>query len=90
MWSAISCVSAAAAAEGSTISKSVAVAVPSSTSVSSSRKAVLSVDAFHAKVALADQDLVYVGSANMTMFARHSMDLVGRAALPRRLEIRPT
>ena len=32
-------------------------------------------ETFHAKVALADQDLVYVGSANMTVFARHSMDL---------------
>lgn len=41
-------------------------------------------ETFHAKVALADQDLVYVGSANMTVFARHSMDLGiladGRAA----------
>jgi hypothetical protein len=30
---------------------------------------------FHAKVALADSQLAYVGSANMTVFARHSMDL---------------
>jgi len=41
-------------------------------------------ETFHAKVALADQDLVYVGSANMTVFARHSLDLGiladGRAA----------
>jgi hypothetical protein len=39
---------------------------------------------FHAKVALADSDLAYVGSANMTMFSRHSMELgvlvEGRAA----------
>ena len=32
-------------------------------------------ETFHAKVALADSDLAYVGSANMTVFARHSMDL---------------
>jgi phosphatidylserine/phosphatidylglycerophosphate/cardiolipin synthase-like enzyme len=41
-------------------------------------------ETFHAKVLLADQDLVYVGSANMTAFARHSMELGiltdGRAA----------
>lgn len=41
-------------------------------------------ETFHAKVALADQDLAYVGSANMTIFARHSMELGilvdGRAA----------
>ena len=41
-------------------------------------------ETFHAKVALADQDLAYVGSANMTVFARHSMELGilvdGRAA----------
>ena len=41
-------------------------------------------ETFHAKVALADQDLVYLGSANMTVFARHSLDLGiladGRAA----------
>jgi phosphatidylserine/phosphatidylglycerophosphate/cardiolipin synthase-like enzyme len=40
--------------------------------------------AFHAKVLIADQDLAYVGSANMTVFARHSMELGilvdGRAA----------
>jgi phosphatidylserine/phosphatidylglycerophosphate/cardiolipin synthase-like enzyme len=30
---------------------------------------------FNAKVALADSELAYVGSANMTMFARHSMEL---------------
>ena len=30
---------------------------------------------FHAKALLADQDLAYVGSANMTVFARHSMEL---------------
>lgn len=39
---------------------------------------------FHAKVALADQDIAYVGSANMTVFARLSMELgilvEGRAA----------
>ncbi|ABD07235.1 hypothetical protein RPB_2530 [Rhodopseudomonas palustris HaA2] len=32
-------------------------------------------ETFHAKVALADSALAYVGSANMTVFARHSMDL---------------
>jgi hypothetical protein len=32
-------------------------------------------ETFHAKVVLADQDLAYVGSANMTVFARHSMEL---------------
>lgn len=32
-------------------------------------------ETFHAKVALADSELAYVGSANMTVFARHSMDL---------------
>jgi hypothetical protein len=41
-------------------------------------------ETFHAKVALADSELAYVGSANMTMFARHSMELGvlvdGRAA----------
>jgi hypothetical protein len=41
-------------------------------------------ETFHAKVLLADQDLAYVGSANMTWFARHSMELGiltdGRAA----------
>jgi hypothetical protein len=41
-------------------------------------------ETFHAKVVLADQDLAYVGSANMTAFARHSMELGiladGRAA----------
>jgi phosphatidylserine/phosphatidylglycerophosphate/cardiolipin synthase-like enzyme len=41
-------------------------------------------ETFHAKVALADSELAYVGSANMTMFARHSMELgvlvEGRAA----------
>lgn len=41
-------------------------------------------ETFHAKVALADQDIAYVGSANMTVFARHSMELGilvdGRAA----------
>jgi hypothetical protein len=41
-------------------------------------------ETFHAKVLLADQDLAYVGSANMTAFARHSMELGiltdGRAA----------
>jgi phosphatidylserine/phosphatidylglycerophosphate/cardiolipin synthase-like enzyme len=41
-------------------------------------------ETFHAKVALADQDLAYVGSANMTVFTRHSMELGmlvdGRAA----------
>jgi hypothetical protein len=41
-------------------------------------------ETFHAKVGLADSELAYVGSANMTMFSRHSMDLgilvEGRAA----------
>jgi hypothetical protein len=41
-------------------------------------------ETFHAKVALADNGLAYVGSANMTMFSRHSMELgilvEGRAA----------
>jgi phosphatidylserine/phosphatidylglycerophosphate/cardiolipin synthase-like enzyme len=41
-------------------------------------------ETFHAKVVLADQDMAYVGSANMTAFARHSMELGvlvdGRAA----------
>jgi phosphatidylserine/phosphatidylglycerophosphate/cardiolipin synthase-like enzyme len=41
-------------------------------------------ETFHAKVALADSELAYVGSANMTVFARHSMELgvlvEGRAA----------
>ena len=41
-------------------------------------------ETFHAKILLADQDLAYVGSANMTAFARHSMELGiltdGRAA----------
>lgn len=32
-------------------------------------------ETFHAKVALADNELAYAGSANMTVFARHSMDL---------------
>lgn len=32
-------------------------------------------ETFHAKVALADSDLAYVGSANLTVFARRSMDL---------------
>jgi hypothetical protein len=32
-------------------------------------------ETFHAKVALADNQLAYVGSANMTVFARQSMDL---------------
>jgi hypothetical protein len=32
-------------------------------------------ETFHAKIVLADQDLAYVGSANMTAFARHSMEL---------------
>lgn len=42
------------------------------------------IETFHAKVILADQDLAYVGSANMTVFSRHSMELGvlmdGRAA----------
>jgi phosphatidylserine/phosphatidylglycerophosphate/cardiolipin synthase-like enzyme len=41
-------------------------------------------ETFHAKILLADQDLAYVGSANMTAFVRHSMELGiltdGRAA----------
>jgi phosphatidylserine/phosphatidylglycerophosphate/cardiolipin synthase-like enzyme len=41
-------------------------------------------ETFHAKVALADSGLAYVGSANMTMFSRHSMEpgvlIEGRAA----------
>jgi hypothetical protein len=41
-------------------------------------------ETFHAKVALADSEFAYVGSANMTMFSRHSMELgvfvEGRAA----------
>lgn len=41
-------------------------------------------ETFHAKILLADQDLAYVGSANMTAFSRHSMELGiltdGRAA----------
>jgi len=41
-------------------------------------------ETFHAKIVLADQDIAYVGSANMTAFARHSMELGiltdGRAA----------
>jgi PLD-like domain len=41
-------------------------------------------ETFHAKVVIADRDLAYVGSANMTAFARHSMELGiladGRAA----------
>ena len=32
-------------------------------------------ETFHAKVVIADSDLAYVGSANMTMYARHSMEL---------------
>lgn len=32
-------------------------------------------ETFHAKVALADNELAYAGSANITVFARHSMDL---------------
>jgi hypothetical protein len=32
-------------------------------------------ETFHAKVALADSEFAYVGSANMTVFARQSMDL---------------
>ncbi len=46
--------------------------------------AVGSFETFHAKVALADSQLAYVGSANMTMFSRSSMELgvlvEGRAA----------
>jgi hypothetical protein len=41
-------------------------------------------ETFHAKVALADNEFAYVGSANMTMFSRHSMErgvlVKGRAA----------
>jgi phosphatidylserine/phosphatidylglycerophosphate/cardiolipin synthase-like enzyme len=41
-------------------------------------------ETFHAKVALADSEFAYVGSANMTLFSRHSMELgvliEGRAA----------
>jgi hypothetical protein len=41
-------------------------------------------ETFHAKVALADNDLAYVGAANMTLFSRNSMELgvlvEGRAA----------
>lgn len=32
-------------------------------------------ETFHAKVLLADQDLAYVGSANLTIFPRNSMEL---------------
>jgi phosphatidylserine/phosphatidylglycerophosphate/cardiolipin synthase-like enzyme len=32
-------------------------------------------ESFHAKVVLADEDLAYVGSANMTQYERHSMEL---------------
>jgi phosphatidylserine/phosphatidylglycerophosphate/cardiolipin synthase-like enzyme len=32
-------------------------------------------ETFHAKVVIADGDLAYVGSANMTMYNRHSMEL---------------
>lgn len=32
-------------------------------------------ETFHAKVVVADGDLAYVGSANMTMYNRHSMEL---------------
>ncbi len=32
-------------------------------------------ETFHAKVGLADDELAYVGSANMTMFSRNSMEL---------------
>jgi hypothetical protein len=32
-------------------------------------------ETFHAKVVIADGDLAYVGSANMTLYARHSMEL---------------
>jgi hypothetical protein len=34
-----------------------------------------SYETFHAKVVIADGDLAYVGSANMTRYARHSMEL---------------
>jgi len=41
-------------------------------------------ETFHAKVVIADREIAYVGSANMTVFARHSMELgvvvEGRAA----------
>lgn len=41
-------------------------------------------ETFHAKVVLADSDLAYVGSANLTLYDRHSMELgvivKGRAA----------
>lgn len=41
-------------------------------------------ETFHAKVVIADRDLAYVGSANLTRYARHSMELgiivEGRAA----------
>jgi hypothetical protein len=41
-------------------------------------------ETFHAKVVLADSDLAYVGSANLTLYDRHSMELGvivrGRAA----------
>jgi phosphatidylserine/phosphatidylglycerophosphate/cardiolipin synthase-like enzyme len=32
-------------------------------------------ETFHAKVVVADADQAYVGSANMTKYARHSMEL---------------
>ncbi len=32
-------------------------------------------ETFHAKVVIADGDQAYVGSANMTRYARHSMEL---------------
>jgi phosphatidylserine/phosphatidylglycerophosphate/cardiolipin synthase-like enzyme len=32
-------------------------------------------ETFHAKVVIADENLAYVGSANMTFYARHSMEL---------------
>lgn len=32
-------------------------------------------ETFHAKIVIADGDLAYVGSANMTRYARHSMEL---------------
>jgi hypothetical protein len=32
-------------------------------------------ETFHAKILLTDQNLAYVGSANMTAFVRHSMEL---------------
>lgn len=34
-----------------------------------------SYETFHAKVVIADGDHAYVGSANMTRYARHSMEL---------------